>query len=502
MIWVLAMCSLVASGAAMLRWLRVAQREHYLPGVQRFAARWWFTRPLNAGLAAVAIGAALASLFAPMVAIVTAAVIVVGPIGLGLKGRTSTLVWTERARRLAVLVAFWVIALTVAAALFNLAVVLGFVPIAIPLITDVSLLLLAPVERRGGDRWVTEATASLERVKPTVVAITGSYGKTSTKNLVAHLLSGVRSVVASPASFNNRMGLARAVNEHLSAGTDVFVAEMGTYGSGEIRDLCSWIKPDVAVITAIGPVHLERMGSVEAIVAAKREILEDAPVAVLSVDHPLLANLADEIGRRQRVVTASGLGRSADVVAFADGRVEVGGEQVGRFAPDSAHPANVACSVAVLVAMNLDPRSFADRMADLPEIPHRRSVTRSELGFIIIDDTFNSNPAGAKAALALLGSLGKPDGRKAVVTPGMVELGSEQEESNRLFAHDAASVGLTDLIVVNRTNRLALLRGAKEAGISSVIVFDTRDDAVVWVRDNLVDGDVVLYENDLPDHYP
>ena len=502
MTWVLAVCSIVASSAAMLRWLRVAQREHYLPGVQRFAARWWLTRPVNVGLVAVAIGAALASIVAPVAVIVTATVILVGPTGLGLKGRTSTLVWTERARRLAVLVAFWVIVLTVTAAVFNLPVVLGFVPIAIPLIIDVSLFLLAPIERRGGDRWVTEATAALERVKPTVVAITGSYGKTSTKNLVAHLLSGVRSVVASPASFNNRMGLARAVNEHLSAGTDVFVAEMGTYGAGEIRDLCSWIKPDVAVITAIGPVHLERMGSVEAIVTAKREILEDAPVAVLSVDHPLLADLADEIGQRQRVVTASGLGGPADVVAFADGRVEVDGEQVGRFAPDRAHPVNVACSVAVLIAMNLDPRSFADRMSDLPEIPQRRSVTSSELGFLIIDDTFNSNPAGAKAALALLGSLGKPHGRKAVVTPGMVELGGEQEESNRLFAHDAASAGLTDLIVVNRTNRRALLRGAKEAGISSVIVFDTRDDAVAWVRENLVDGDVVLYENDLPDHYP
>ncbi len=502
MIWVLAVSSLVASGAAMLRWLRVAQREHYLPGVQRFAVRWWSTRPVNVGLAVVAIGAAVATAFVPPVAILATAVIVVGPLGLDLKGRTSTLVWTDRARRLAVLVAFWVIALTVAAAIFNIPVLLGVVPIAIPLVIDVSLLLLAPIERRGGERWVAEATATLERVKPTVVAITGSYGKTSTKNLVAHLLSGIRSVVASPASFNNRMGLARAVNEHLSAGTDVFVAEMGTYGAGEIRDLCSWIKPDVAVITAIGPVHLERMGSLEAIVAAKREILEDAPVAVLSVDHSLLADLAGELGQQQRVVTASGLVGPANVVAFADGRVEVDGEQVGRFAPDSAHRANVACAVAVLVAMNIDPRLFADRMADFPEIPHRRSVTRSERGFLIIDDTFNANPAGARAALALLGPLGKPDGRKIVVTPGMVELGSQQEEANRLFAHDASSAGLTDLIVVNRTNRRALLRGAQEAGIGSVIVFDTRDDAVVWVRENLVDGDVVLYENDLPDHYP
>jgi UDP-N-acetylmuramoyl-tripeptide--D-alanyl-D-alanine ligase len=500
--WLLAAFALVASGFAALRWLRVAQREHYLPEVWRFAVRWWTAGPANLSLLAVAVAAGLVSSFVPMLVILTVMVAVIGPLGLGIKGRTSTLVWTERARRLAVLVAVWMVALTVLGALFDLPLLLAFVPLAVPLVIDLSLLLLAPVERRGGDRWVAEARSTIERVTPTVVAITGSYGKTSTKNLVAHLLSGARSVVASPASFNNRMGLARAVNEHLSAGTDVFVAEMGTYGAGEIRELCSWLKPDVAVITALGPVHLERMGSVEAIAAAKKEILEHARVAVISVDHPLLVDLVAEQSRLRRVITATGLGGLANVVATSDGRVEVDGREVGLFAADRAHPANVACAVAVLVAMDLDPHAFADRLDTLPEIPHRRSVVRSESGLLIIDDTFNANPAGAKAALALLASVGEEGRRKVVVTPGMVELGTEQDEANRLFAHDAASVGVTDLIVVNRTNRRALVAGALEAGVSSVIVLDTRDDAVAWVRETLADGDVVLYENDLPDHYP
>ncbi len=123
---------------------------------------------------------------------------------------------------------------------------------------------------------MARAAARLRRVSPTVVAITGSFGKTSTKGYVAHLVAGTRSVVASPASFNNRAGLARAVNEHLADGTEVFVAEMGTYGRGEIAELCSWIRPDVAVITAIGPVHLERFGSEDRVLEAKAEILEDA----------------------------------------------------------------------------------------------------------------------------------------------------------------------------------------------------------------------------------
>src|SRR6202035_5977429 len=99
----------------------------------------------------------------------------------------------------------------------------------------------------------------------------------STKGYAAHLLGGSLTVVASPASFNNRAGLARAVNEHLTQGTEVFVAEMGTYGRGEIAELCSWVRPDVAVITAVGPVHLERFGSEERVLEAKAEILKDAP---------------------------------------------------------------------------------------------------------------------------------------------------------------------------------------------------------------------------------
>ena len=114
-----------------------------------------------------------------------------------------------------------------------------------------------------------------------MVAITGSYGKTTTKQYTAHLLSGSFRVVASPASFNNRMGLARAINEQLAPGTEVFIAEMGTYGRGEIAELCTWIRPEVSAIVAIGPVHLERFKTEERIVSAKSEILDGAKVGVL-----------------------------------------------------------------------------------------------------------------------------------------------------------------------------------------------------------------------------
>jgi UDP-N-acetylmuramoyl-tripeptide--D-alanyl-D-alanine ligase len=502
MIGILAVASIAGAAVAALRWLRVAQREHYLPGVTRFARLWWGIDLGNRVLVVTGLASCAVAAVFPAAGFGAVAVAIVGPVGLAVRGRTSPLAWTARLRRLAVAVGLLTLGVVALGFVVEWAFLLALVPLGMPLVVDAGLWLTASFERSQGDRWVAQAAGSLARVDPVVVAITGSYGKTSTKNIVAHLLGGVRAVTASPASFNNRMGLARAVNEHLGVGTDVFVAEMGTYGPGEIRELCQWIPPDVAVITALGPVHLERMKSMEGIASAKREILEQAPVAVVSVDHPLLERMADEERARRRIVTASGVGNAADVSATPEGGVVVDGVEVGRFQPERAHPINVACAVGVLVALDIDLAHVAGRLRDLPDVPHRRTVGRSERGFEIIDDTFNANPAGARAALEVLAGLGRPEGRKVVVTPGMIELGAEQDGANRTFAGVAAQYGVTDFVVVNRTNRRSLEAGAREAGIPSVIVVDTREEAVRWVRETLVEGDAILYENDLPDHYP
>ncbi|MGH2928010.1 MAG: Mur ligase family protein, partial [Solirubrobacteraceae bacterium] len=258
------------------RLLRVAQREHYIPdSTSRFAIRWWASEPLNVSLGAVALAGVVLSGLWPLVALATAGVGIVGPVHLGVRGRTSPLVLT---RRLKLLAAIW---LLFEAAVLGIGAGVGAPApfgaaalLAVPALLDAALFVTAPIERRLSERFVTMAADRLRRVAPTIVAITGSYGKTSTKNHVVHLLAGTRSVVATPASFNNRGGLARAVNEHLAEGTDVFVAEMGTYGPGEIRDLCSWCPPEIAVMTAVGPVHLERFGTEDAILTAKSEITE------------------------------------------------------------------------------------------------------------------------------------------------------------------------------------------------------------------------------------
>lgn len=526
--WAVGGACLLASALCGVRWLRVAQREHYLSdSASRFALRWWSTTALNRTGAVLGLaGVVLASRWAAA-ALAPAAIVAIGPLGLGLRGRTSSLRWTRRLRTLAVVWALIQAGIAVVGFLAGFAaVVCAAGALAVPAIVDVSCLATEPFERLLADRHVRRARTRLERVHPRVVAITGSYGKTSTKGYVAHLLGGSTSVLASPASFNNRAGLARALNEHLADGTEVFVAEMGTYGPGEIAELCSWMRPDVAVITAIGPVHLERFRSEERIVEAKAEILEGARSCVLAVDDERLARLADRCesaGKKVwRVSGGSGKDGSgkdgsgkeveekeveADVSVVQTGEGLEVRTRVGLIAhalPIDARRGNVACAVAVALELGVTPEQIASRLATLPPVAHRLEPRSGARGFVILDDTYNSNPSGAKVALATLAEATRDTGRRVVVTPGMVELGARQAEENELFAQAAARIS-AELVVVGRTNRRALLRGYRRftpGPQRAPLVVRDRDQAVEWVRDNLGPGDAVLYENDLPDHYP
>ncbi len=496
----LAAVTLVATGVQSLRWLRVAQREHYLPAVGVFAVRWWRSTAVNVALALVAAAASLASLAGGLPVLLVAVVVAVGPLGLPLNGRTSDLAWTSRLRATAAVTAVLVAVLVAVALLSGVPLLYALILLGFPWLVDLALLIWNPIQRRTDQRWVDQAKAGLERSGARVVAITGSYGKTTTKGYLAHLLAGQTTVMASPASFNNRMGLARAVNEHLGPGTDVFIAEMGIYGPGEIRDLCTWIPPEVGVFTALGPVHLERMKTLESIGEAKRENFERAVVGVILIDDPIMAKIAREESERRRMITVSVNGGAANVIGDpVTGEITVDGQSIGRVDPDVIQIGNAACAVGAVVALGFATDALRGRLPSLPTPPHRQVAAPSERGFLVIDDTFNSNPAGAARALDLLDSAG--DGRKVVVTPGMVELGSMQRNANTEFARSAAAVA-SDVAIVGRTNRTALADGARESGGASVHFFDTRDDAVAWVRTQLGPGDAVLYENDLPDHYP
>ena len=478
--------NLVAIALAGLRWLRVAQREHYLAGsATRFAIRWWVELGHNRLLAVAVFLGLFGSVVRPLGAVVAAVAVAVGPFGLSLRGRApGPVAWTRRLRTLAAVWAVLELLVVGVGILVGQPAPLAALAAAfVPVLVDAACAITRPIEDRAAARFVDQAKARLSSVRPLVVAITGSYGKTSTKGYVAHLVSASRTVVASPRSFNNRAGLARAINENLTPGTEVFVAEMGTYGPGEIAEMCEWVTPTIGVITAIGPVHLERFGSEDRIVTAKAEILERAQTAVLNVDDPRLDALADKVeASGKRVIRC----RGADVAAFL-GDLD-------------APPTNVACAVAVALELGVPKEVVVSRVASLPTAENRLAVTRGSNGATVVDDTYNSNPAGSRRALATLAKHASDGGKQVVITPGMVELGPRQHDENRAFGAAIAKQA-THLVVVGHTNRAALLEGAAE-GDSQVILVETRDDATAWAREHLGPGDAVLYENDVSDHYP
>ena len=507
------LCVLLFSLAcALVRWLRVAQREHYLAGsATRFAMRWWLSSPVNVALSFLTLFLGVATLWITASSLGVSILMIVAPLGLSLRGRTSRLVWTRRLRLLAIatlsISVFPVVAVTGLASmaagvrLATLLLILG------PMLVDLGMLTTAPIERRLGERYVVEARQRLQRVQPRVVAITGSYGKTTTKHYVAHLLELHHVVLASPRSFNNQAGLAITVNDSLVPGAEIFVAEMGTYGPGEIRRLCHWIPPEIAVITAIGPVHLERFKDLSVTLASKAEIAERASVVVLNGDDELLCTLVSPLREQgKRVVVVSENDRTADLCLFGDGEEIVlyrHGIELARqrLAKEIRPPAltNVGCAIAVAIVFGDDLLECFQEVRNLDQPPNRLTENLGTTGVTIIDDTFNSNPAGAEVAIARLGLLGEAKRRRVLVTPGMIELGKGQYSANRKLAKQASAV-CTDLVIVGRTNRRALRAGASRR--VRVVLASHREEAVAWVKSNLAQADIVLYENDLPDHYP
>ena len=490
------------------RWLRVAQREHYVPGSVSTMAWLWVRRaPFTGPLAIVAVGAAVAAAlspyswlqFAALVALVLTALL---PWGLGVRGTSKKLAFTGRLTRLAVL---WAM-LHLALGILTLFVIGPAGPALVLLLsaplTDLALAIMAPIEKAASQRFVVQAQKRLKQSGARVVAITGSYGKTSTKNYVAHLVSATFPTVASPASFNNRLGLSRAVNDKLVPGTEIFVAEMGIFGAGEIRELCGYFPPDIAAITVIGEAHLERMRSTDVIFRAKAEITEKAATVVLPIDDERLARhaaLCAEQGKT--VVTVSTAGADADVVVDARAstiRIGRATEPVGVTVSGTGHAVNVAVAAGIALAAGVPVDTIAGRLGDLPGSAHRAEVQVAPSGARIIDDTYNSNPVGAHRALegaqALAAETGGP---LVVVTPGMVELGPVQVERNRAFGAAIKEAGGA-LYAVGRTNRAALVSGFGDGAVAVA----TREQAVKAAVEAAGDRGVILYENDLPDHYP
>jgi UDP-N-acetylmuramoyl-tripeptide--D-alanyl-D-alanine ligase len=375
-------------------------------------------------------------------------------------------------------------------------------------------VILSPLQSAVNRRFLTRASGRLREVDPTVIGITGSFGKTSTKFAVQGLAGPPGSVLATPGSFNTTLGVSRTINEGLSSEHRVFVVEMGAYGAGDIAELCEFVQPTIAVLTAIGPAHLERFGSMDVIRAAKYELIEALPpdgTAVMNVDDPEVLGLAEATDRVRvlrygiddhgepdvtaRDVQVTPSGSQFTIVTTQSGEsVRVKTRLLGRHSVG-----HVLAGTAVALSLGQKLHELVEPIAQLAPVEHRLQLIAGRGGVTVIDDAYNSNPEGAAAALEVLESM--PGHSKIVVTPGIIEFGDVQTQANERLGRHAAAVADV-LVLVGRLNREALKQGAANSnGQVRVIVVDSLAEATAKLAEIVSPGDVVLFENDLPDQY-
>jgi UDP-N-acetylmuramoyl-tripeptide--D-alanyl-D-alanine ligase len=386
---------------------------------------------------------------------------------------------------------------------------------AAPLVSMAANLALAPVQGAINLSFRIRARRKLARLAPMVIGITGSYGKTSTKYFTEALLESRFRVLKTRASFNTILGVCRAINEELGPEHQVLIVEMGAYRRGEIRDMARLTRPHVGVLTAIGPQHLERFGSIETIERAKFELLEALEpdgVAVVNNDDPRVRRLADGLrlpGIRRYGIDASAAqldlaaeaiehgqdGLSFTLVERYGARVTVKTRLIGLH-----NVSNILAAATVARAADVSLREIAGAIGRLQPVPHRLEIHTGADGVTIIDDAYNSNPVGASNALEALGAF--ETGRKILVTPGMVELGAEQDASNEALGAKAA--GICDFVILVGTRQTAAIRrGLDGSGFAADRITSVRNlnEGLEALKGIVRAGDVVLFENDLPDLY-
>lgn len=356
------------------------------------------------------------------------------------------------------------------------------------------------------DTWRALRSLAVEvrrRVAPTVVAITGSYGKTTTKDLARGAIATTRRTIAAPGSFNNELGVPRTMLL-LRPDSEVLVAEVGARHVGDIAEMAALLEPDVAIVTAVAGVHLEVFGTIDDVARGKRELVESlgrGGTAVLNADDPRVAAMASSA---PAVLTYS-LGGVADVVArsvrldgAAHAHVAVDGPwgpvELRVPLPGRHHVPNALAALTAAGVVGVPMEEAAAGIARAAVSPWRCEVTRAG-DLTLVNDAYNASPDTVRAALDLLLDL-PVTGRRIAVLGEMAELGDETVGAHRAVGLAAAERGLDALIVVARPESPAarIADGAREGGLPSgqVHLVDSVEDAQRIVTATLGGGDAVL----------
>lgn len=482
------------------------------------------------------------------------------PLKFGLE-KKGKLVYTGKAKTLlfiSVLIPLVLVIMTKISAIWVLAVLTVYL-LAPWLYLIPALLIIKLYETPNRTKTINDAKRVLS-LNPNliVIGVTGSYGKTTVKEMLKTVLSKKYKVLSTPKSFNTLFGISQIIKEQLKPEHEIFIVEMGAYKRGEIAELCRMVKPKIGIVTGISNQHLERFGSEENIVRAKYELIESLPPNGLAVfnlyskpcgdlyqktniakigysrtenPHGLTPNLWAQITSSSIFSNEFKLFQKDQPSAQSPaGKLilqETPSENFILNVPGEHNVGNALAAIAVALYLDVPIEQVRDALSEIKSPEHRLQIITNVDGTIIVDDAYSSNSEGARAAVNLVKKFAnKP---KIIVTPGLVELGKAQFEENKNFGELIAE-NFDYAVIVNKTNRQPLLEGllargwrrqntATQPRSSSsdfatialktlenqkvVLVVDSLEEATKEIIPNLVKaGGLILFENDLPDIYP
>ncbi|TLS49776.1 UDP-N-acetylmuramoyl-tripeptide--D-alanyl-D-alanine ligase [Paenibacillus antri] len=423
------------------------------------------------------------------------------------------LVYTARVKRLLTTTAILLVVLV--GALLPWTPFAALAMYAVTLLPAVFILLAntvnKPIEHQINNYYINDARKKIERHASTqVIGITGSFGKTSVKHFLSTVLSQSYHVLMTPESYNTPMGVTKTIRTYLQPTHEIFISEMGAKQKGDIKEICDIVHPKYGIITAIGEQHLETFKSLENVKATKFELAEALPadgVAFLNLDDENVADQLRKSNLRCKVVTygsrnpdtdyyAENVRYSRNGCAFAV-RVRNGAVQEFETALLGEHNIqNLLACIAVGDTLGIPLPKLAMYIRKVKPVKHRLELKKNG-NLTILDDSFNSNPVGSKAALAVLAQM--PE-KKILVTPGMIELGAKEYEYNYAFAEAAAKV-CDYIILVGPKQTKPMQDALQAAGYANFRVAKHLQEGLQFLQGFANEHTVVLLENDLPDNY-
>lgn len=388
----------------------------------------------------------------------------------------------------------------------------AIMPLFLPILISFVTLLLSPAEKAINHGFVRKAKRKLADYHDLIrVGITGSFGKTSTKNFLDTILREKYSVCSTPFNFNTPMGITRTVLQDLSFGHQVFIAEMGARQRGDIKELCEIVEPKYGILTSVGAQHIATFINQENVKRTKAELPEylgENGTCVFNIDNDVVREIANE--SKCRKITVSTVDTSADVFA-SDIITTTGGTKFKLHFDGKEYDcftklfgmhsvSNLLLCVGLARELGLTDEQIIAGINKVEPVDHRLQLINAPNNVAILDDTYNSSIEGSKRALEVLGMF--EGRRKVVVSPGLVELGTMERLENYNFGQRIAKVA--DLVViVNKVHLASIKQGLLDAGFDEDKIYEASNtkEAEKVVKSIILPNDVVLWENDLPDNY-